>query len=521
MSDLAAVPSGVDLESALASLEPTQVARLVAAAPSLERKGEILWALEDAERRRVLRLIQPAVLGALIQNLEDDNRYLLGDLGVEQFRALLALCAPERQYYWVTLALSFTDVRANALPLLLPTEQLADILFTRAEWEQHLQQLADYPLDSQRLPPEMLADPAQGLVDLFGPENLLRVFPIADPNLAAFVQTILDYDADRYADLIRAGLRRRDYQESHEDEWTELTEAPVLLTHLDPPSVMAGAPTPKAAPDEAEEPEAPPLALVPVAASPLARRAAALTPAARDRLAGDLQELFVRQAIAEGGSFLMSDLQRVAASVQAYVLLGLRAESGDDPAREPAVLGTRPLHKVAQSGARVVEALRQVALRLAPLRAVLDGSQRAVIAGITRPRLTLTPEGEPRLVLPPAPDLPDNLPLEAAGELLADIAAWAELARALGLTRVEAALREARMTDRLLEEAALAAVLFGKVGLGVTEPGDRERFRREHAREGAPTPAARAALRRALAALPGGGAALRLLESALERVARG
>src|SRR5438477_547034 len=97
------------LEEALAAAGPVVAARAVSAAPSLERKTTLLWAMEDRQRRDALELVPPALVGALVQNLEDDNRYLLGDLSLEQFRALLNLCSPERKFYWLTTALSFTD----------------------------------------------------------------------------------------------------------------------------------------------------------------------------------------------------------------------------------------------------------------------------------------------------------------------------------------------------------------------------------------------------------------------------
>ena len=73
------------------------------------------------------------------------------------------------------------------LPLLLTTRELAEILITRAEWEEHLRALGDYPIEDARLPSEMMDDPAQALVDLFGSENLLRQFPIADTELAGVI----------------------------------------------------------------------------------------------------------------------------------------------------------------------------------------------------------------------------------------------------------------------------------------------------------------------------------------------
>src|SRR5687768_6460950 len=126
------------LESALAAADPLVAGQAVCAAPTLERKTTLLWAMEDRQRRQALEMVPPALIGALVQNLADDNRYLLGDLSLERFRDLLRLCSPERQFYWVNTALSFRDARANLLPLLLTTTELVDIFLTRADFEDHL-----------------------------------------------------------------------------------------------------------------------------------------------------------------------------------------------------------------------------------------------------------------------------------------------------------------------------------------------------------------------------------------------
>ncbi|HEU4754215.1 MAG TPA: DUF6178 family protein, partial [Armatimonadota bacterium] len=470
-------------------------------------------------------LVPPALVGALVQNLEEDNRYLLGDLSLEQFRALLELCSPERKYYWITTALSFTDARANALPLLIPTGELAEILLTRVEWETHLRALGEYPLEDARLPPEMLTDPAQALVDLFGAENLLRQFPVNDTGLAHLLQTLLDYDADRYVDLVREGLRRADYAENHPTEWEALTEDPVLLEPLEGEGVEA--PASDLVPEERPLPGGDvPVSLVPVKAPPLVRLTAALPPALQERVGQELQYLYIRQAVAEGGSFHRSDLSRVARSTEAYLLLGLQAESGGDPERERQLLQNRPLNKISQSGARTVERLRQVALRLAPTEKVLDAEGRAFVRSLVRPRLTLGPEGEPRLQLLPAGDLPETADLPTATGMLQETAAWVALARSMGLARTEKALAAAGSMRALLEELALGAVLFGRLEPGLTEPQDRKRFTARYATpEGLPTEEARTGLLRALEPAAARGLSqqetLPLLNAALERLAAG
>lgn len=486
------------LETALAAAPPAVTVGAIATAPSLEQKTTLLWAMEDRQRRDTLEHLPPALVGALVQNLEEDNRYLLGDLSLEQFRALLALCNPERKYYWITTALSFTDARANALPLLLPTPELAEILLTRAEFEEHLRTLGDYPLEDQRLPPDLMQDPAQTLVDLFGAENFLRVFPIADDRLAQVVQTILDFDADRYADIIRTGLHQSDYGENHPLEWDALTEDPVLLDELPKVEVPV-----LDLEEEAEaDTEALPLALVPVTAPPLARLAASLAPAARSRVGAELQQLYIRQAVAEGGSFHLADLARIARSVEAYLLVGLRAEAGGAPDREADILTHRPLRAVSRNGARIIEGLRQVAYRIAPLEAVLDPGQQAFVRSLLKPRLILGPDGSPRLALLPAEALPESVDVPTATAMTEHLARWSAVARGLGLERTARALKEAGSTEQLLGQLVLGAVLYGRVEPGLAEERDRATLAARYLspEEWTPLPEARANLARAASA---------------------
>jgi hypothetical protein len=492
------------LEEALAEASPVVAARAVAVAADLERKTELLWAMEDRQRREVLDRVPPALIGALVQNLEEDNRYLLGDVSFEQYRGLLALCSPERKYYWLNTALSFTDVRANALPLLMPTRELTEILLTRAEFEAHIRLIGDFPIEHQRIPGDLMLDPAQTIVDLFGPENMLREFPLKDDGLAKFVQHLLDHDPDRYVDIIREALRQLDYSENHPLEFGALVEDPILLSEINRPEPLEAADWEALPPDS--QPEIEPLALLPVGAPPLARVLATLPAGQRERLASELQQAYVRQAIAEGGSFLLPDLRRVARSVEAYLLLGLRAESGGRPELETAVLERRPLNKVLQSGARILEALRQVALRVQPLARVLDPAARAVVESVVRPRLTVSPAGEPLLRLLPAPGIPEEGDLETVAGLLRRVAVWTDLARALGLDRTEAALKEAGTVQKLQEELALGAVLFARVEPGLTEPADGRRFlARYQDGETGLRSEAETGLRRAVEALAAGG----------------
>jgi DNA-binding transcriptional ArsR family regulator len=168
LNALARVESPDELTELLASLPVEAAALAVRRAPELERKTEILWALEDRQRRQVLEQLPTTLIAALVQNLEDDNRYLLGDLSAERFDELLSLCSPERRYYWLSTAVSFTDARANVLPLLQDPKELAEALLTRPEFEVHVRAVADHPIERERVPPDLMDDPLAALVELVG-----------------------------------------------------------------------------------------------------------------------------------------------------------------------------------------------------------------------------------------------------------------------------------------------------------------------------------------------------------------
>jgi hypothetical protein len=147
---------------------------------------------------------------------------------------------------------------------------------------------------------------------------------------------------------------------------------------------------------------------------------------------------------------------------------------------------------VSQSGARVVERLRQVALRLQPLAGILGAEQRALLHSIIHPRLTTTEDGRPVLYLLPGDDLPDSVEIAEAGRLLQTVVAWTEIVRALGAAEVESRLRDGAGVAAILEELALAAVLYARVELGLATPDDFARFARRYVSPEEPDPDARA-----------------------------
>jgi hypothetical protein len=523
------------LAPALAAMATEPAAAAVAAAPSLEQKTRLLWAMRDRQRVEVLERLSPILIAALVQNLEPTNRALLGDLSFPQFQRILALCDPAQQYHWLRRALAFTDARANALPLLLPNEALVEALLSRAEFVDHARAFGDYPVEDLRLPPEALADPAQALIDLFGPA-ILREIPVHEPRLAEVLQAVVDHDPDRYADLIRRALARIQYADEHEEAEGDLREAPLLLDPVDARAVFQSAspaseeaPGPATgAPDETPADALLPAAevgLLPAGTGGLLGQLAVGIPLEREVAVGrELQSLVLREAIAAGGSFARTDLAAAARRVESTLLLGLQVAGGESPT---ATLSRQPLTKVLQAGARVVERLRQGALRLRPLREVLDAEQWRLVESLCQPQLTLTEAGRPALELPGREelDLPEALPVGEAGQRLETVVAWAAVARALTLSRTAAALAAVHDTQALVAGLALGAVLYLRVEWGLSEASDLRRFADRYlSTRGRPRAAARASLRRALAPWVAAHgldppATLALFEEGLERLA--
>src|SRR6266852_17703 len=105
-----------------------------------------------------------------------------------------------------------------------------------------------------------------------------------------------------------------------------------------------------------------------------------------------MQLLFLQEAAYAGGSFLQADLEHAAGRVQSYIQLGLAGLSEGDTGQAAQLLSEQRLRTLMESGARQVERLRQVALRLQPWREVLDKSQNLLLDSLEHPDLGI--EGE-------------------------------------------------------------------------------------------------------------------------------
>jgi hypothetical protein len=513
-------------QAAVNALEPEEAALAIGQAPALDEKSRLVWALAPDRRAEVLDQLHPGFVGALIQNREAENKALLGDLSREQFTRLLRYCSPERAYYWLTLATSFEDARANMLPLLVPVSDLAAALLTQPEFETHCQRIGDYSVEDLRLDLTDFRDLAFAIVTVFGADGMLREFPIQDRRLRQICQTILDHDPEHYGELIHAALKLSDYAGNNSEEHEVLQEEPVLLQHLLTPEEERSRAGLTAGEERRERPAAAEMGSVPSLpvrqSAELMRTAAAALPAQRQsELSQEMQLLFLQEAAYAGGSFAQEDLERAAERVQSYVQLGLAGLSEGDTGQAAQLLSEQRLRTLMESGARQVERLRQVALRLQPWHEVLDKDQTRLLEGLAHPDLGIEGESDrPVLRLRKArhTTVIESIDLETARTRLEAIDAWIALVRAVGKARITRRKPDAD-TGTLTRALVVAAVQYRLWDPALIEPADLARFRETYQgpTTGRWSPAAYRALAEALQTL----AAERKLEAlTVQKIAR-
>jgi hypothetical protein len=523
--DLLSLQETEALRAAVNALDPEDAALAVGRAPTIEEKSRLIWALEPDRRAEVLDQLHPGFVGALIQNREAENKALLGDLSREQFTRLLRYCSPERAYYWLTLATSFEDARANLLPLLVPLSELAAALLTAPEFENHCCAIGDYNVEDLRIDLHGFKDLALAIVTVFGPDGMLKAFPIRDPRLRQILQTILDHDPEHYAALIHAALELSDYEGNHPEEQEVVSEDPILLDDLltiEEERVRAGLAAPEV---EASRHQAADIRSVPSLpaqqSAELMRSAAGMLPAQRQtELSQEMQFLFLQEAAYAGGSFAEADLEQAAGRVQSYLQLGLAALADGDTEQAARLLSEQRLRTLMESGARQVERMRQVALRLLPWHEVLDSRQIRLLQSLEHPDLGVEAESaRPVLRLRPARGgAAESLELETARQELEQVSAWITLVRAVGKARIALRMQDATAAA-LTRSLVVAAILYRHWDPALVEPADHQRFRETYLdpATGRFTPAAYHALAEAIRTL----AAERKLDTAtLQDIAR-
>lgn len=474
------------LRAAINAMEIEEAALAVSRAPTIADKSRLVWALNEERRAEVLDQLHPGFVGALIQNDERENRALLGDLSREQFCRLLRYCSPERAYYWIALAVSFEDARANMLPMLLPLPDLATALLTVPDFEHHCHAIGDYDAENLRLDLEDFKDIAFAIVTVFGADRMLAEFPIRSAQLRRILQTILDFNPELYAALIHAALEVTDYRDNHPEEREVVGEDPILLNDLltvEQERARAGL-TPEAPPEKlAGRPGAAGIDGVPNLparlSAELMRAAVATLPAVRQaELSQEMQYLFLQEAAYAGGSFAQEDLEQVAGRVQSYVQLGLAGLSEGDPEQAARLLSEQRLRTLMESGARQVERLRQVALRLQPWHEVLDQRQVLLLASLERPDLVAGEDGRPLLRIRRGKHKAAvaAVELETVHAELETVSTWITLVRAVGKAKIVPRMARYPSTASLTRSLTVAAVLYRFWDPLLVDAADLERF---------------------------------------------
>ena len=319
---------------------------------------------------------------------------------------------------------------------------------------------------------------------VFGADGMLREFPIKDRRLRRICQTILDHNPEYYGQLIHTALQLSDYAGNHSEERQVLREEPVLLEELlsvDEERSRAGL---TAGTGRMERPVAAEIGSVPSLparqSAELMRTAAAALPAQRQsELSQEMQLLFLQEAAYAGGSFAQADLERAAERVQSYVQLGLAGLSEGDTGQAAQLLSEQRLRTLMESGARQVERLRQVALRLQPWHEVLDKEQVQLLEGLAHPDLGIEGENDrPALRLRKAPRgaVLEAIDLETARTRLEAIDGWVALVRAVGKARITRRKADAD-TGTLTRALIVAAILYRLWDPALVEPADLARFR--------------------------------------------
>jgi len=451
------------LAAAMSRLAPAEAARLIQAAPALKDKSRLLWAMDRHKRADVLDQLPVRLVAALVQNLEDQNKLLLGNISIDTFRRVLAACAPAQKYYWLALANSFLDDAANLLTLSVPARELAEMLMTVPEFRQNLNRLAEIE-----------------------PAGLTIPLPIRDPKLRRILQTVIDLEEEAWGELMKAALEIQTYRRDHPEE-QELTSEPIVLREFETiplPKLRRPVPT---APEDAFQPTGVAVARtasLPVRVS-LGAAVAALSEADQERVNREFLELVQDEVDGLGGSYAEADLRRAIGRARFYVQVGLGHLSGDDPEEAAKRLAETPAREVARAGMAVLEGIRQVAVRLRAFRRLLDARQMALLSALCRPDPDVRSEAGDMPVLHiqaaggAAPST--TIPLADVPDALSDVADWVALARRLESRELRAALRaKTGGADAVAASLVVALAIYGRWEVGLVELPDVEEFRRRH-----------------------------------------
>jgi hypothetical protein len=295
---------------------------------------------------------------------------------------------------------------------------------------------------------------------------------------------LVDFCPELYLETIRLALTAAKYREDHPDELEDISETPLplpelLFSEFQSSSTSMDGPVEERA--QAAGPSPSVAELVPAAADPfLSMATARLSEERRQLLEADLKDL-LRAEIVAGGSFSESEIKRAAGRLLFQLREGLEQTGASSPETASRLLEERSLADIAQLGARAAEKVRQKSLRLGGYKDWLDKFQKQFLSGLGRFDLGLDPvTGLPVIKVASRPNQPvEEWPGFSSAQIderLADMIAWAGLARAAFGTPARVQSIFATAKTRTAEEAArrtvIALCLYRRWEPELVRPGD-------------------------------------------------
>ncbi len=438
------------LRSVMRALTPEQAATLVRAAAAPRDKARLLASMERLQRAETLDFVTPTLFATLVENPETGADYLLGEVSLERFRELLALCSPDQRFWWVSRAAAHEDGAAQLLTLLLPPKDLAEMLLTVPEFRRNFVQLRQYE-----------------------PDQFEQV-PCKNKQLNAVLQFMADFDTEMYKAVFRAARNQLDWEHVNQDATTDFIEPepiPDFEKYEAPDSDLiaadgSAAPT---VPSEAateltpEEEERRLNALAHADVTSLAT--ATLSPERLLEIQEELEAMIHREVVDAGGSFSPEALEQASGRMHCYLHFGLARLGNGIPTVMSRLLAERSLLSLVRAGMEYIEAIRQRALRIAHLRERFDKEQSLLLEGLLHPRVGTTPGTRAEYIfwLPSPARKPEErraLLIVEARDAMEEMVGWATLSQRMPEAGVRRALASTAAGAQAYMGALVVATLL-------------------------------------------------------------
>jgi hypothetical protein len=417
------------VKAIMRSLTPEQAAHLVQYAPTSSDKARLLGAMERLQRAETLDHVAPTLFATLVENPETETDYLLGEVSLDRFRELLALCSPEQRFYWVSRAAAHNDIAAQLLTLLLPPKDLAEMLLTVPDFRKYFVALRTY-------------EPGQ-----------FEEVPCKDPRLKAVLQFMADFDTDIYKTVMHAARDFMDWEHVNKEVTEEFVEPSPLrdFEKYEAPDAELVAEVSHevtTAQEEVQPSEGENALQAETVETTLAQTdftaltSNMLTAERFQEIQSDLDAMIHREIVDAGGSFSPEALEQASGRVHCYLHFGLVRLAAGNPKGMARLLMERSLVSVMQAGMEYIEAIRQRALRIASMRDWFDKEQQVLLDGLLHPRVGTTPGSRTEYIfkLPSSGKRKEDrtaILISEAPELIEETAGWVTLAKRMpeGLIR--------------------------------------------------------------------------------------